>query len=132
MNQSLTYDFNQPITLANQSGALVSLCTVQQRTGATDPLGQVDLQDWMIIPSLAEIPCILSVYRPSAPDKAAQMRMPDSFDFSNYRHCLLNGYYPAILQQYQAVVDGIPYEIMAAENDSQFTMTRLALRIYEK
>jgi hypothetical protein len=130
MNQSLSYEFPEPIALAIESDALSSLTTIQQRTNAVDTLGQVDLADWTDIPGLINIQSMLAVFRPATPDKAAMMRRPEEIDTSNYRHNLLNGYYPSILQQHRAIVDGIPYEMYAVEHDSQHTMTRLALRIY--
>jgi len=132
MNQSLSYEFPQPIILAAQSGAMISLCTFQQRTDTQDALGQVDLQDWVDVTGLVGIPCIKSAYRPSAPDKGATMRTDSAIDTSSYRHVLLNGYYPAVLDQYQAVVDGTAFEIFAVEHDSQNTMTRLVVRLYKK
>jgi len=47
-----------------------------------------------------------------------------------FRALELNGYYPLILQQYLAQVDGTTYEVMAVESDSQKQITRLAVRLY--
>ena len=130
MNQELSYEFSEPIALAIESGALSSLTTIQQRVNLVDALGQVDATDFINIPGLINIPSMLAVYRPATPDKAAEIRMPESIDTSNYRHNLLNGYYPAILPQNRAIVDGTIYDIFTVEHDSQHTMTRMALRIY--
>ena len=42
---------------------------------------------------------------------------------------LLAGYYPAIIPDHRAVVDGTVYDITGVENDSQKTMTRLAVQL---
>jgi hypothetical protein len=132
MNQSLSYEFSEPIALAIESDALSSLTTIQQQLNIVDPLGQTDQADWVNVPGLVNIPSMLAVFRPATPDKAAEIRMPLSIDTSNYRHNLLNGYYPVILQKNRAVVDGTVYDVFAVEHDSQHTMTRLALRIYQQ
>ena len=53
------------------------------------------------------------------------------------RHVSLNGYYPAIVQNWQspnanmnwrAVIGGILYEVFAVETDSERTQTRVKLR----
>ncbi len=132
MNQSLAYEYPEAIAAAIESAALVSLCTIQQRTNTVDGLGQVDLADWVNVVGLVNLPAMLAPYRPSTPDRNATTRMPESIDTSNYRHVLLNGYYPDVLQQYQAVVDGTAYEIFAVEHDSQKTMTRLVVRLYQQ
>ena len=54
-----------------------------------------------------------------------------------FRHLLLNGYYPQmtpdnqIPQGWQAVVDGVTYEILGVEHDSQQQMTRLQVRLVQ-
>ena len=46
-------------------------------------------------------------------------------------HCLLDTYYPALdgHTEYRAQVDGVNYDVLAVEHDSQKIMTRLSLRI---
>jgi len=45
------------------------------------------------------------------------------------RHCLLNDYYPAITADLWALVDGVTYDILGVEHDSQKQMTRLQLQL---
>lgn len=115
---------------AAATGLFVSLCTIQQRTGAVSLTGQVDLTDWNDIDSLSNIPCQFSIVRPATPNMAATLRMPAQTDSLTQFHALLDGYFPSILQSNQAVVDGTAYEIVAVESDSQKTQTRLGLRAY--
>lgn len=137
MNQSLSYEYTQVMPQVVQVGLLVSLCTIQQRaTTGTEPVtnsvGQVDLSgaDYTNVPGLMNIPCMLAVLRPFRADITAVVRRPEQWDTLADKLVTLNGYYPAILQRHLAVVDGITYEIMAVESDSQQQVTRLAVRLY--
>lgn len=58
------------------------------------------------------------------------VRRPEQYDTMGMRALELNGYYPLILQQHLAQVDGVTFEIMAVEPDSQKQITRLAVRVY--
>jgi hypothetical protein len=137
MNQSLTAELSQVMPQAVATGLFLSLCTIQQRAISagepkTDVLGQVDLSgpDYTTVAGLANIPCQIAVQKTSAPDMAAVVRREQQYDTRADKHVLLNAYYPAILQQHIAIVDGVTYEIMAVENDSQQQMTRLAVRVF--
>ena len=130
MNQGILYELGQVLPGVEALGLFDSLCTIQQRTNTVSALGQPDLTDWNDIPGLTNIQSMLSIQRTALPNQAATVRTPEQFDTQTQLHLLLNGYFPQILQQNQAVVDGTPYEIMAVESDSQKTQTRLALRVY--
>ena len=105
-------------------------CTIKQRTGAVSALGQVNMQGYTPIVGLENIPCMFAIQRPFMPNQGATARTPEQFDTQTQFHILLNGYYPQILQQNLANVDGVDYEIMAVESDSQQQMTRLGCRVY--
>lgn len=130
MNQFLSYELEATVPLAAESGLFSSLCTIQQRSNTLSVTGQVDLTDWNDIPTLSNIACQFSIQRPFMPNQGATGKLPQQTDTETMYHILLQGYYPQILQQNQAVVDGRAYEIMAVESDSQKQMTRLACRIY--
>lgn len=130
MNQNLTYEFDQVIPGVELIGLFSSLCTIQQRTNVVSATGQSDLTDWNNIPDLVDIPCVFAIQRPAMPDQGATVRTPIQFGTMTQYHCLLDGYFPDILQSNQAVVNGNPYEIMAVESDSQNTQTRLAVRVW--
>jgi len=139
MNQSLTYELNQVMPLAEATGLLSSLCTIQQRPLTSgqpkvSAAGQVDLNppEFTDVAGLVNIPCQLVVMAVPRPDQSGIARMPTGFDDKNARHLLLNDYYPQILDSYQAVVDGTPYQIQTVEHDSQKQQTRLAIRTYTK
>ena len=131
MNQSLTTDLLLVTQSVFNSGLLISSCTIQQRTGAVNSYGQPDLSDWNDVAGLVGLNCMLSVQSIYRPDMRGTKRLPTEFELEADRHLYLNGYYPQILAQMSAVVDGVRYEIMSgAECDSQKQTTRLALRTW--
>ena len=130
MNQGILYELGQVLSGVEELGLFNSECTIQQRTNTVSPTGQPDLTDWVNRAGLVDIPGMFSIQRPAMPNTTATVRTPQQLDTLTLYHLLLDGYFPQILQQNQAVVNGTPYEIMAVESDSQFTQTRLAIRSY--
>jgi hypothetical protein len=133
MFQGLAYDLTEALHLVEEDGLFVSLCTITRRPSpdTVDASGQAD-QRPSNYPPLAghvNIACMLSVWR-MKPDMAAVVRLADRYDTLAERHCLLDGYFPLILQRDLATIDGTLYEIYAVESDSQRTFTRLALRSF--
>jgi hypothetical protein len=132
MYQGLAFDLQQTLRIWEQDQLDISLCTITRRPSppVTDALGQVDMTVAAYTTVLlSNIACQLGVWR-LKPDLAAVTRMEDRYDTLTERHCLLDGYFPQILQRDLATVDGIVYEIMAVESDSQHILTRLALRTF--
>lgn len=118
------------------TGLQRSFCTILVRAASgglpvTDAMGQVDtsIPDYTILPGHQNIPCQLAVNK-LRPDEGGVVRRPEQYDTMGMRALELNGYYPLILQQHLAQVDGVPYEVMAVEPDSQKQITRLAVRLY--
>lgn len=132
MNQSLTYELNQVMPDAQQTGLFPSLATFYDRTGAVDTLGQVDLADLLPVAGLENIPCMIAAVSALRPQVQGG-RTPDHFFEAPERHVLLNDYYAAILQRYLVNVDGTLYEITpgGVEADTQQQMTRVAVRAYQ-
>ena len=134
MRQDLSYEIEQVIPEVIQTSLYNCLCTIQQRTNTVSAVGQPDLADWVTIPTLQSLQAMASIARPFMPNETATVRQPQQFETETLIHVLLMGYYPSILQQNQCVLVGGPYqgtyEIMAVENDSQFTQTRLGVRVW--
>jgi len=130
MRQNLAYEFGQVLGEVDAVGLFVSLCTIQQRTNTVSAVRQPNLTNWLNRAGLVNIPCMRAVEVPLRPDQAATARLAQQFDTRTIYHVLLNGFYPQILQSNQAVIDGLPYEIMAVESDSLGTQTRLAIRTW--
>jgi hypothetical protein len=136
MNQSLAYEFTQVVPQVVATGVQVSLCTIfvrAQNAGlpVVDAMGQVDTAngDYTVLPGHSNIACQLAVNK-MRPDEGGVIRRPEQYDTSGQRTLELNGYYPLIIQQHLAQVDGTVYEVMAVESDSQKQITRLAVRLY--
>lgn len=130
MRQGLYAQPSDAINAAIDSGLLVSTCDIQQRTGAIDAMGQPDLTDWVDVAGLTGISCMIAPLLDSRPSPGDSIRTSQQYDFKNQFHVLLAGYFTGILQAYTAVIDGVRYQVMTSEPDSQATMTRLAVRIY--
>lgn len=136
MNQSLAYEFSQVVPAVVASGLPVSLCTIQEPTGALTADGSPDLTSgpnhdgFVNVAGLANLICMdapSSITRISAKEAKTQTEI----ESSNSDHCWLAGYYPQIAEntQWRAVVDGVRFDILGAECDSQRKMTRLNLQV---
>ena len=130
MRQGLYTQPDAAINAVIASGLMISVCNIQQLTGATNAMGQVDTSDWVDVAGLTGLQCQFSVQLPGRPDQGDVARLQNQTDVKNEFHVLLGGYYPGILQRYTAVIDGIRYQIQTAESDSQKTQTRMAVRVW--
>ena len=107
-------------------GTFVSLCTIQRPSGNLDAAGYPD-GTWANVAGLVNIPC------QNAPPSQARVQATEIKQLADTlavspRHILLNDYFPAIVPQDRAVVDGTAFDIIGAESDSQSGQTRLELR----
>ena len=118
---------------AIKEGTFVSLCTIKQPDNVFTDSG-FPSGNFVNMAGLVNIPCMKapqSMLRIGANEVKAVVGN-ESIEPS---HVLLNGYYPAIPQvtnsrpALQAIVDGIAYEVMGVEHDSQFQMSRLTVRV---
>lgn len=131
MLQSIGYDFQQAATEAQVwSGALVSLCTIQQPSG-TVTNGAPD-NTFSSVAGLVNIPCMDAVLSPGA-ISATEVKSLEEIMAAAFRHVFLNGCYPQLLaaagKGWRAIVDGVTYDLLGAEDDSQGVMTRLKLQL---
>jgi hypothetical protein len=130
LNQSLTYEFEGVIPAVQETLPANGLCTIKARSGVVSSLGQVSMQNYVPIASLTDLECTIAAQQPSAPNQGDVVRTPIQFDTKTLYHILIYGYYPQIIQANLANVNGIDYQIMAVESDSQSQMTRLAARVW--
>jgi hypothetical protein len=138
MNQGLAYEVAAVMPAAVNTDLMSSTVTFYMRPvqgdgePTVDALGQPDNAnaDYTAITSLSGIVCQLSVLKPMRPDVTeitkTQIQTEDRPEFE----LLLSSYYPTVLAQYLANVDGTFYQVMAVESDSQQQVTRCALRTY--
>ena len=113
------------------SGLFVSLCTVQQPSTTQGPTGN-PLNVFTNIAGLINIPCM------DAPPSMARIQATEMKDVAEIlskglRHVLLNQCFPDAInwsgRAYRVVIDGVTYDLMGAEVDSQLTQTRLDLQL---
>jgi hypothetical protein len=135
MLQTLTRDISNVMVEANRIGLFVSLCTVQQPDGVFGASGAPS-GNHLPVSGLVNIICQLSPPTDST-IRATEVKSLEEILREGFRHLLLNGYYPQmtpdnqIPQGWQAVVDGVTYEILGVEHDSQQQMTRLQVRLVQ-
>jgi hypothetical protein len=138
MYQGMAADFQQASTEAQiWSGALVSLCTIQQPTGGTTPDGVPD-NTFVNVAGLINIPCMNAVLEPGNIE-ATEAKELEEIMSKSYRHIFLNGYYPQLFttstgssgapQGWHVIVDGVTYDLLAGEPDSQAGQTRLKCQL---
>jgi hypothetical protein len=118
------------MSAAMRTTLFVSLCTIQQPDGVLIDAGQPS-GNYINIAGLENIPCTAPPVSPVRL-QATEVRAADDIQAFAPRHVLLGGFYPTIQQGvadgWIAVIDGIVYTLMGAENDSQSQMTRLMVR----
>jgi hypothetical protein len=131
MNQSLSYEISQVMPQALLTGLFVSLATVMVPASSQGATGNYT-GPYTALPECTNIACM------DAPPsmtrvQATEVKAVAEIMASGLRHVLLsicltdapnwagNGY--------RVIVDGIEYDLLGAENDSQLTQTRLDLRL---
>ncbi len=129
MQQGIATYISGIMPIAVASGLFVSTCSIQRPSGNLTADGTPDGL-YVAIAGLQNISCM------NAPESnlritADETKTTEQIDAENSNHVLLSGYYPILEQntQFQAVVDGVTYQIMGVESDSQRQMTRLKLMI---
>jgi len=126
--------------MVRASGLLVSLATFQQPRGATteDPAGNLDdsgfpVPEWDDIAGLVDIACTAPPLSFSDSSIAAtEMKGMQESMLNAPKHVLLDSRYATAeagwKNGWRIVIDGLPYDLMGVESDSQFQMTRCYVR----
>lgn len=131
MNQSISYEIDAVMPVAQQPGTFVSLGTLQQMVSTQGPTGN-PIGTWANVSGVVNIPCM------DAPPSTARVQATELKDVQEImakglRHVLLNQCF--VNAPFWAgtgsrfIVDGINYEVLGAENDSQLTQTRIDLQL---
>lgn len=136
MNQTpIAFAVANVMPQARATGLFHSLATITAPSGDLTAGGTPD-GIYVEVPGLVAIPCQDA---PSAVDRftieSQEQRGNDQTASTEWRHVLLNDYFPQLSPDlnwgdigWKCTVDGIVYDIDAAESDSQRTQTRLSLR----
>jgi len=127
--QGIAYDVKQSMKEATSSGVFVSLCTIQQPDGTFGPSGQPS-GNYTPVTGLSNIPCMVAV---DGSIQATEIKAVQEIMSKGLRHVTLNGFYPTIVSGqrngWRAVIDGVTYDLIGAEPDSQSTQTRLKVQL---
>lgn len=132
MNQTpLQYAIARVMPQAIATGLLVSLCTIQSPGTSYSP-GGAPLGTFNDVAGLINIQCMDAVLADGS-IQATETKGLDDIMSAGYRHVFLNGFYPTVIANvkngWRAVVDGVAYDLLGAEPDSQSTQTRLKLQL---
>lgn len=130
MNQSIGINAADTLNAVITAGFAQSLCSINAPSQEPDAIGQVDLSDFSPRDGLQNLPCMKAVLIDTRPNPGLEQKREADIAGLEIWHILLMGYYPAINKRDQAVVDGVAYDILTVESDSQSIMTRLAVRTY--
>lgn len=122
MYQGLSQDIAAVMREAIASGIFVSLCTIQQPSGAFSPSGQPD-GNYSDVIGLVNLPCMM------APESGIESKTPEQILAYDVRHVLLDGLYRGIQTGWRAVIDGEDFDVLSVDIDSQSQMTRMQVRI---
>lgn len=120
------------------TGLMKSLCTIQVPTGNLGTTGAPD-NTYTSVPGLIGIPCMDA---PPSPIRVTASEVKTMADIMAYelRHVALNAWYPQLYYLWRgyeangaggcrAVVDGVAFDLLGVETDSQKTQTRLSLKL---
>lgn len=133
MNQSLLIDIDAVMPLAVATGLFISSCTISapanSDTGAPDGT-------YSPVSGLSDIMCMDAPESLSSGGLSAnEAKAEAQIESMAMRHVLLDRYYDELSPStnwgdvaWQAAVDGVIYDLLGAEADSQQTQTRLRLR----
>jgi hypothetical protein len=137
MLQTIQADCASVMAQAVASGLFVSFATLQKPTGNLTPDGAPD-GTFTNVAGLVNIPCMDAVLAPGNIE-ATEAKELEEIMAKSYRHITLNGYYPQCFttsagesgapKGWRVIVDGVIYDLLGAEPDSQATQTRLKCQI---
>lgn len=133
MYQGTGNDFAALVQAVQEAGLMPSVCTIQAPSGNVGASGAPD-GVWADVTGLTNIPCM------NAPESVGSIVANEVKNIAeilslSVRHVLLNGYYAQLDGLnwggigWRAIVDGVTYDILGAERDSQSSQTRLKLRL---
>lgn len=135
MNQGILIDIESVMPAAVATGLFVSIATFQQPDGIMDDAGQPS-GNFITVAGLEAVACMnapLGIGTISATEVSALEEIASK----GLKHILLDGYYPEatpddqIPTNWRAIIDGVTYDVIGVEHDSQFQMTRLEVELVQ-
>jgi len=122
MNQGIGYDITAVMDYAADTGLFSSVCTIQAWNEAVGASGQ-PTGVYANVTGLILIPC------QAMPLSARERKALGEETSIAMLHVLLNGLYAGIVEKQRAVIDGVVYDIVAVDQDSQGQMTTMDVRL---
>lgn len=131
MLQTMQFALSNVMSQVGLSGVFDSLCTISAPDPAQGPTGN-PVGTYSPVTGLIDIPCMDSP--PSiARLQATEVKAVAEVMSSGLRHMLLDRNFPDAPnwsgRGYRATVDGVVYDLLGAENDSQNVQTRVDLQL---
>lgn len=132
--QGISYEYPAAMVAVGTDIGWPSLCTISAPDGVPG-YGGAPSGNYTPVSGLVAVPCRDAVT--SASIQATELKALQEIESKGLRHLLLNGYYPQaspdgqIPTFWRAVVDGITYNILGVEHDSETSQTRLELEIVQ-
>jgi len=133
MLQTLAYALSQVMPAAQKTGLLGSLASFYAPPTTQGPTGN-PTGSYLPVAGLQSIPCM------DAPPSIARVQATEVKDVAEImskglRHVLLNQCFAEAPNwsalAYRVSIDGVMYDLLGAENDSQQTQTRLDLQLVQ-
>ena len=131
MQQTIDYAVSQIMPQAQLAGTFISLATFQSLDGGQGPTGNPP-GTYTNVAGLVNIPCM------DAPPSIARIQATEMKDVAEIlskglRTVLLDTCFTGApnwsANAYRVIVDGVVYDLLGAENDSQLTQTRCNLQL---
>lgn len=128
MRQTLDLDIAAVMPAVLATGLLSSLCTITVSTDTFDAGGApVASAAYVPVAGMVDIPCTAPPLMTNDRMVASEVKRLEEIRSEDSRHVLLGGYYPAITDEHRALIDGVEFDIVNTEWDSQKVMTRIAV-----
>lgn len=129
MNQTNSYNFDDVVPAVIASGVAVSLATFQEPDGLLVDAGQPS-GNYVDVAGYVGLTCMsapTSIGRITASEKASQPQI----ESTNQNHVWLAGYFPEIAShtEWRCIVDGVTYNVLGGESDSQSRTTRVEVQV---
>lgn len=136
MYQGQGYEIDAVMPAALDTGLFVSLVTIQQPTGEQTADGSPAMTGGDSGDGWDNVAGLIDLVAMNAPEAEARIRAKtdraiEYIEGFQFRHLLLGGYYPQIEQfdNWRAIVDGVAWDAVGVESDSQNTQTRILLQL---
>lgn len=131
--QGLGRDIAAVMPLAVATGLFVSVCSAYAPTGALTASG-APTGTYAPVSGLQNIPC-MSAPTSDSRITATETKAESEVISANSNHVLLAGYYPTFPtgtdEAWQVHIDGVVFDLLGAESDSQSTQTRLNVQVVQ-